>query len=145
MNEPAKRVLVVDDDESAVAFVRAVLEVDKHEVVGVSDGLAGLSHAKKKHPDLIVLDVYMPHQPGFYTLRDLKADPTTKDIPIIMLTSVRKRLGVTFSSQDLYDFLGIEPDVFLEKPVDPTLLRQWASKLLGSGSTTNASGTEREN
>ncbi len=141
MTERARRVLVVDDDESAVAFVRTVLEADKHEVVGVSDGIAGLSCAQEEHPDLIILDVYMPRQPGFYTLRDLKTDPKTKDIPVIMLTSVCGRLGVTFSPQDMYDSLGIRPDVFLEKPVDPMLLRQAAAKLLGLGSARNASET----
>ena len=93
--------------------------------------MAGLSQARREHPDLIVLDVYMPRQPGFYTLRDLKGDPATKDIPVIMLTSVGRRLGISFPTQDLYDVLGTEPDVFLEKPVDPTFLRQIADKLLG--------------
>jgi two-component system alkaline phosphatase synthesis response regulator PhoP len=83
----------------------------------------------------------MPRQPGFYTLRDLKEDPKTKTIPVIMLTSVGKRLGITFSTQDIYDFLGIEPDVFLEKPVDPMFLRKVTDRLLGTGSAENDRGT----
>ncbi len=140
MTDQTKPVLVVDDDESALAFVRAALESDGHDVVGAGDGLSGMSRAQKEHPDLIILDVYMPRQPGFYTLRDLKSDPKTKDIPVIMLTSVSKRLGVTFSTQDLYDFLGTEPDVFLEKPVEPKLLRETVARLLGVGP---AKGTSR--
>ena len=130
MDGQLKRVLVVDDDQTAAAFVQAALEQDKYEVVGVSDGLAGLSHARQELPDLIILDVYMPRQPGFYTLRDLKDDPKTKNIPVIMLTGVGKRLGITFSTQDIYDFLDIEPDVYLEKPVDPMYLRKVADRLL---------------
>ena len=133
MSDQLKKVLVVDDDKSAVAFVRATLETEKFEVVGVSNGLAGLSRAQEEPPDLIILDVYMPGQPGFFTLRDLKTDPRTKDIPIVMLTSVGRRLGVTDSNQDIYDFLGTEPDAFLEKPVDPMFLRQVAEKLTGTG------------
>ena len=133
MNAQLKKVLVVDDDQSAVAFVRAALEADKYVVIGVSDGLAGISRAREESPDLIILDVYMPRQPGFYTLRDLKADPATKSIPVVMLTGVGKRLGVSFSTQDIYDFLGIEPDAYLEKPVDPTFLRRIADRLLGTG------------
>ncbi len=131
MKMQRKKVLVVDDDQSAVAFVQAALEPEKCEVTGAGDGLAGLARARQEPPDLIILDVYMPHQPGFYTLKDLKADPKTKAIPVIMLTGVSARLGITFSSQDLYDFLGIEPDVYLEKPVDPVFLRQVADRLLG--------------
>ena len=141
MEAQLKKVLVVDDDQSAVAFVQAALEQGKYEVVGVNDGLAGLLQARQEPPDLIILDVYMPRQPGFYTLRDLKDDPKTKNIPVIMLTGVGKRLGIVFSTQDIYDFLGIEPDAYLEKPVDPIFLRQITDRLLGMSSTANDSPT----
>ncbi len=137
MNSQQKKVLVVDDDQTAVAFVRTTLEPEKYEVVGVSDGLAGLLQARKDPPDLIILDVYMPRQPGFYTLRDLKADPKTKNIPVVMLTGVGERLGITFSTQDLYDFLGTEPDAYLEKPIDPRFLRKIVNRLLSVGSIGN--------
>lgn len=130
MNCRRKRVLVVDDDESAVEFVRAALESDGLEVIGASSGLAGLSRARQEPPDLIILDIYMPRQVGFYTLRDLKADPKTQHIPVIMLTAVGKRLGIAYPMQDLYDSLGAEPDVHLEKPIDPALLRQEVQRLL---------------
>ncbi len=144
MNSQQKKVLVVDDDQSAVAFVRAALEPEKYEVVGVSDGLAGLLRAREEPPDLIILDVYMPRQPGFYTLKDLRADPKTKNIPVIMLTGVGKRLGITFSTQDIYDFLGIEPDVYLEKPVDPIFLRLVTDRIMGMGSATNGAETRKD-
>ncbi|MHC4654941.1 MAG: response regulator [Planctomycetota bacterium] len=62
MNAPPKKILVVDDDQSAVAFVRAALESEKYEVAGAVDGLAGLSQVRKDPPDLIILDVYMPRK-----------------------------------------------------------------------------------
>ncbi len=136
--------LVVDDDQTAVAFVRTALEPEKYEVIGVSDGLAGLAQARKEPPDLIILDVYMPRQPGFYTLRDLKADPKTKNIPVVMLTGVGERLGITFSTQDIYDFLGIEPDAYLEKPVDPRFLRKIIDRLLSVGFTENDQRTQKD-
>ena len=131
MDQERKKVLVVDDDQTVVEFVRAALESDKFEVLGAGDGLAGLAHVRKEPPDLIILDVYMPNEPGFYTLRDLKSDPKTQQIPVIMHTGVGKRMGIDFSTQDLYDFLGIEPDVYLEKPVDPMFLRRITNRLLG--------------
>ena len=144
MSTKPKKVLVVDDDQTAVAFVRAALEEDKYNVVGASDGLAGLLRARDDPPDLIILDVYMPRQPGFYTLRDLKTDPKTKNVPVVMLTSVGKRLGISFSTQDIYDFLGTEPDVYLEKPVDPMFLRKVTDRLLGVGSATSSPGTGKD-
>ncbi len=142
--QPKKKVLVVDDDQSAVAFVRTALASEKYEVAGADDGLIGLTRIRQEPPDLIILDVYMPRQPGFYTLRDLKEDPSTKDIPVIMLTGVGRRLGITFSSQEIYDFLGIEPDVYLEKPVDPMFLRRIANRLLGMGPPVEDSTTKED-
>ncbi len=144
MKTQPKKILVVDDDQSVVAFVSAALDPEKYEVVGARDGLSGLLQACKEPPDLIILDVYMPRQPGFYTLRDLKDNPKTKEIPVIMLTSVSKRLGIAFSTQDIYDFLGTEPDVYLEKPVDPIYLCRITDKLLGMSSTTNSSPTKED-
>ncbi len=117
-----------------MVFVRTALASEKYEVTGADDGLIGLSRIRQEPPDLIILDVYMPRQPGFYTLRDLKEDPNTKDIPVIMLTGVGRRLGITFSSQEIHEFLGIEPDVYLEKPVDPMFLRRVTDRLLGVNS-----------
>jgi CheY-like chemotaxis protein len=119
MKEQLKKVLVVDDDQSVVAFVSTALSPEP--------------------PDLIILDVYMPRQPGFYTLRDLKDNPKTKEIPVIMLTGIGKRLGIAFSTQDIYDSLGIEPDVYLEKPVDPMYLQQVTDRLLGMSSAAKGS------
>ncbi len=144
MKTQPKKILVVDDDQSVVAFVSAALDPEKYEVVGAGDGLAGLSQACKEPPDLIILDIYMPRQPGFYTLRDLKDNPKTKEIPVIVLTSVGKRLGIAFSTQDIYDFLGTEPDVYLEKPVDPIYLCRITDKLLGMSSTANSSPTKED-
>ncbi len=139
MKAQLKKVLVVDDDQSVVAFVSTALDPEKYKVVGAGDGLAGLSQARMEPPDLIILDVYMPRQPGFYTLRDLKDDHKTKNIPVIMLTGVGKRLGIAFSTQDIYDFLGIEPDIYLEKPVDPIYLQQVTDRLLGMSSAAEGS------
>ncbi len=144
MKTQLKKILVVDDDQSVVAFVGAALDPEKYEVTGAGDGLTGLSQACKEPPDLIILDVYMPRQPGFYTLRDLKDDPKTKAIPVIMLTSVSKRLGIAFSTQDIYDFLGTEPDVYLEKPVDPMYLRRITDRLLGMNSSAKDSPTKED-
>jgi len=124
-------VLVVDDEPDAVEFVRAVMEDAGYEVKSASNGEECKRCLQEATPDLMVLDVNMPGEAGFYVLKDLKSDPTTKDMPIIMLTGVGQQIGVSFSTEDLYDFLGCEPDIYLEKPVDPGYLRQVARQLLG--------------
>ncbi|HUS93508.1 MAG TPA: response regulator [Phycisphaerae bacterium] len=142
MSTRQRKVLVVGDDESALTFVRSVLEPCCYEVSFASDGSAGAVRARRERPDLIILDVYTSRHPGLYTLRDLKIDPITKDIPVIMLTGVGKRLGVCCSTQDLYKHMGTSPDVLLEKPVDPDQLRRISEELIGGGRTEAGPGPQ---
>jgi two-component system alkaline phosphatase synthesis response regulator PhoP len=135
-----KKVLVVDDDQSMVTFVRTALEVEEYEVIDADDGLTGLSRAHEDAPDLIILDVYLPGESGFFVLRNLKSDSKTKDIPVVMLTGIGRRLGIVFSTRDFYDFLGVEPDAYLEKPVDPIFLRLVTGRLLGMDPAVNGPG-----
>ncbi len=125
-------VLVVDDEQDAVEFVRAVMEDQGYEVMSASNGEECKKCLEAATPDLMVLDVNMPGEAGFYVLKDLKSDPKTKDMPIIMLTGVAQQSGIPFASQDMAEFLGCEPDAYLEKPVDPARLSEVARGLLGA-------------
>ena len=81
------RVLVVDDSETVVNFLRMILESQKYEVDTASDGNEGLAKAHQSLPDLIITDSIMPGMDGFSMLHALRADPATEAVPVIMLTS----------------------------------------------------------
>jgi DNA-binding response OmpR family regulator len=81
------RVLVVDDSETVVNFLRMILESQKYEVDTASDGNEGLAKAHQSLPDLIITDSIMPGMDGFSLLHALRADPATEAVPVIMLTS----------------------------------------------------------
>ena len=81
------KVLVVDDSETVVNFLRMVLESEKYEVDTACDGTDGLAKAYKSLPDVIVTDSIMPGMDGFAFLHALRADPATETVPVIMLTS----------------------------------------------------------
>ena len=127
-----KTVLIVDDEQDAVEFVEAVLsEVGDIAPISANDGVSGLEKAKEATPDLIILDVQMPEKNGFDVFADLKKDESTKSIPVIMLTGVADKVGIGFSSEEMGDFMGAEPDAYIEKPVDPEQLKKTVSKVLG--------------
>ena len=81
-------ILVVDDDAATRALVRAVLEVDGHEVTAVPDGFAALRQLQVLRPDCVVLDLMMPGLDGHTVLDRLRATPGGRDLPVIMLTAV---------------------------------------------------------
>jgi signal transduction histidine kinase/DNA-binding response OmpR family regulator len=84
---PARRVLVIDDDEIARYLVRNHLAGAPFVVTEAADPVQGLRAARAERPDFIVLDLVMPGMSGFDVLGRLKEDPATMDIPVVVLTS----------------------------------------------------------
>jgi adenylate cyclase len=109
------RILVVDDSETILNFLRAVLESERYEVATATDGHDGLAKAHESLPDLVITDSIMPGLDGFGLLRALRTDPTTETVPVIMLTS---------GSPDDPDHVAREPrpDAFVRKSADFTPL-----------------------
>ena len=82
-----KRILVVDDEQDLLDFVKLRLEANNYSVFTALDGEEAFEVFKKENPDLVVLDIIMPKVNGFKVCQALKNDPLTKNIPIIMLTA----------------------------------------------------------
>ncbi|MBM4042648.1 MAG: response regulator [Planctomycetes bacterium] len=126
-----KTVLIADDEADMREFVRAALEDDGYAILEAPDGEAALAAARAKKPDLVILDVQMPKKTGFAAFDELRRDDATKAIPVIMLTGVRQKTGIGFSAKEMGDYYESEPEAYVEKPVDPDLLRDTVAKLLG--------------
>ncbi len=82
-----KRVLVVEDNEVNRELVKEILEMQSYNVLLAVDGEEGIQIAKEQKPDLILMDIQLPKIDGLQAIRILKADDSTKDIPIIALTA----------------------------------------------------------
>jgi CheY-like chemotaxis protein len=107
-------VLVVDDDPNALDLLGRTLQEAGVKVVTASDGPEALNLARTLNPAAITLDVLMPGMDGWEVLRELKADPATQDIPVIMVTMTDDRaLGYALGATE-----------FLTKPVQRTQLVQ---------------------
>jgi len=81
------RILVVDDEPDLVELVRHHLVREHYEVVTAGDGETGLAEARRRLPDLVVLDLMLPGIDGLEVCRRLRSDPRTTHIPIVMLTA----------------------------------------------------------
>jgi len=87
MTEPA-RILLAEDDRILRKAGEIVLRKSGYQVIVAVDGEEALAKARSERPDLILLDVMMPKLDGFDVLAQLKADPATRDIPVIMLSNL---------------------------------------------------------
>ena len=129
----SKKVLTVDDDPDISIFVKTVLEENVYTPLGARNGEAGLSMARDEAPDLIILDVLMPKQSGIRMYRELKSNESLKNIPVIILSGIAKRTFLR-SQEALTEFGDQpvpEPDVYMEKPVEPLELAETVKKLIG--------------
>jgi diguanylate cyclase (GGDEF)-like protein len=81
------RILIVDDSRLIAHVAKTILTKRGHEVILAQDGKAGVEAAKSERPDIILLDLIMPVMDGYEVCEHLKQDDSTKDIPIIMVTS----------------------------------------------------------
>ena len=103
------RILVVDDEQRVLNFLRSKLRASGYEVLTASSGPEALEQAQAEEPDLIVLDVLMPKMDGFETLKELRSFSA---VPVIIL-SARE------SNSDKIKGLSLGADDYLPKPFNP--------------------------
>jgi PAS domain S-box-containing protein len=109
-----RRVLVVEDNADMREYIRALLAT-RHDVTAVSNGNAAREAARLEPPDLVLSDVMMPDMDGFELLRELRADPDTVAVPILMLSAA-------VGEEDRFFGLDGGADDYLTKPFSATEL-----------------------
>ncbi|UCF14661.1 MAG: response regulator [Phycisphaerales bacterium] len=124
------KILVVDDDTDLTMALKAILENAQYKVMTAADRTEGMRSIRNEKPDLAILDVMMASwQDGFEMSRELKSDPELRDIPILVLTSVKDRTGIDFKS-DAGDPAWLPVQGFLDKPVESGALLAEIERLL---------------
>ena len=86
-NQTTAPVLVIDDEESIIDLIKLGLKYEGFEVVAASDGEEGIASAQRTNPMFIILDWMLPDMDGLEVCRRLRSNPTTHDIPILLLTA----------------------------------------------------------
>jgi DNA-binding response OmpR family regulator len=105
-------VLVIDDDPVILELLRVNFEIEGFEVICASDGEEGLKRAQTEHPDAVISDIMMPRRDGLQLLADLKADPSTENLPVILLSAKAQKAEVQQG-------LDMGADDYITKPFDP--------------------------
>lgn len=122
---PAKQILVIDNEEYIREVTQICLEtVAGWRVVTASSGSEGLVKAKTEQPDAILLDMMMPDMDGTTTFKQLRENPETQNIPVILLTA-----KVQVSDRLRYTELGM--NLTIAKPFDPLKLPAQIAEVLG--------------
>ena len=134
MTEAAK-ILIADDEQDCIDFVREALADTPHEVLAAMDGEEALKVAREQSPNVIILDVEMPKLNGFEVFAQLRADEKLSAVPVIMLTGIAERKGFKFSEREMGEYMGSEPEAYVDKPIEPVVLVQTVNRLLKGGAS----------
>jgi two-component system alkaline phosphatase synthesis response regulator PhoP len=131
------KILVVDDDVDLVETIRLVLESKGYQVVGANDAQQAFEKTKSERPDLILLDIMMPHgTEGFHFVWNLRQQEEDyfRSVPIIVLSAIHEKTDLRFypdSGDATYkagEYLPVQD--FVDKPVDPGHLLERVEKVL---------------
>lgn len=106
-----RQVLVVDDEPDIRQFLEMTLEMSDYEVVTAGDGVEAEAVARRLLPDVIILDVMMPGVDGISVLRNLRSDPATQNIPVVLLTAKS-------SDPDVWSGWEAGANYYMAKPFD---------------------------
>jgi DNA-binding response OmpR family regulator len=116
-------VLVVDDDPVILKLLEVNFEMEGFTVVTAKDGEEGIEVARREQPDLIVSDIMMPKKSGLELVTELKSDPGTSDIPIILLSAKAQ-------NADVRSGMDAGADDYVTKPFEPLDLVDRVNRLL---------------
>jgi two-component system phosphate regulon response regulator PhoB len=127
-----RKILVIDDELDMRTFLSTLFETGGYKPLVAADGLEGLRKAREAKPSIIILNAMMPKEGGIQLYRNLKNDPMTRDIPVIMLSGIGKK--TFFHSQNVLNgYAGHtlpEPEAYIEKPLEPEELLELTGRVL---------------
>ena len=123
MQERPWKILVADDNQQNLELLEAYLADVHCQVVAAVDGEDARAKIESEKPDLILLDVMMPKVSGFEICRQVKSNPATREIPVLMITSLHE-------TADIERGVDAGADDFLSKPVHKQILLTRVRSLL---------------
>lgn len=126
MEEKKKLIVCIEDEPEMIDLVKLILRRGDYEFVGAVGGREGLEAVQRLEPDLVLLDLMMPDIDGWEVYRQMKADDTLKDVPVIVITA---------KAQSIDRVLGLhiaKVDAYITKPFGPHELLDSVANILGS-------------
>jgi two-component system response regulator VicR len=117
-NKDIKQILCIEDEPEMIDLIRLILGRRGFNVTGAAGGMEGIRMVRETHPDLVLLDLMMPDMDGWEVYQQMKADETTRNIPVIVVTakaqSIDKVLGLHIAKVDDYIAKPFSPQELLD-------------------------------
>ena len=122
-NTTVKRIICIEDEPEMIDLIQLILNRRGYKVTGAAGGKEGIQMVRDTHPDLVLLDLMMPDMDGWEVYQQMKADETTRNIPVIVVTA---------KAQNIDKVLGLhiaKVDDYIAKPFSPQELIDSVEKI----------------
>ena len=129
-NTTVKRILCIEDEPEMIDLIKLILSRRGFDVIGAAGGVEGARLVREMLPDLVLLDLMMPDMDGWEVYQQMKSEPSTRNIPVIVVTA---------KAQNIDKVLGLhiaKVDDYIAKPFGPQELMDSVEKILGQKSST---------
>ncbi len=124
MNAPKKKIFYAEDSDSLIKLMTYKLQNEGYDVTVFSTGENVYESAVTEKPDLVILDLMMPIKDGLTVLKEIKSDPATESIPVIMLTT-------NAEEENILKALEIGAEEYITKPFSTAVLLAKIKKIIG--------------
>ena len=129
-----KRIVICDDELHMIEGLRFLLRAPEREIITAGNGREGLERIREQIPDLLITDVMMPEMSGIELVAELRSDPKTRDLPIIIVTAKGQAQDATVAQE-------VWGANVIAKPFDPRRVRQLVADILEGGKCPSAAST----
>jgi two-component system alkaline phosphatase synthesis response regulator PhoP len=121
-------ILIVDDDPDILDNIVTILETQPYRLATARDGKKCMAMVEQELPDVLILDLLMPRMDGWGVIREMRSEPRTLNVPIMVLTTV-----IEDASRRRYELetgMAMDVQAYIQKPVAPTALIRLVEKML---------------
>lgn len=120
-----RTIVSIEDDPSTIDLFRFILEMEGYEVLGATNGAAGLELIEFAKPDLVLLDILMPKMSGWEVYQRMRASETMRGIPVIVVTCLAEPIDRILATNIA------KVNDFIPKPFNPRTLVESIDRILG--------------
>jgi two-component system cell cycle response regulator DivK len=124
------KVFIIDDEDDNLAYLSEIITGAGYEAEAFSDGSEALIKMQVETPEMVFLDVQMPHMNGFQVLKAIRENDMLAKVPVVLLSAISAVTGDEYDPDRIQAQYGVRPDAFISKPIRPEGVREQLARFV---------------
>jgi len=124
------KVFIIDDEDDNLAYLTEIITAAGYQVEAFSDGSEAVTKMQVESPEMVFLDVQMPHMNGFQVLNAIRKIDNIAKVPVVLLSAISAVTGDDYDPETIQARYGVRPDAFVSKPIRTETVREQLAKFV---------------